>query len=67
LLCLTEYHIVNPELDDTHIEHYNLGGEYCRQTFRQGGVCIFVHKKLKFSDVNLNEFCKEQNLEVCAV
>jgi hypothetical protein len=27
----------------------------------------FVHKKLKFSNVTLNEFCKEQELEVCAV
>jgi hypothetical protein len=30
-------------------------------------VCIFVHEKLKFSDVNLNEFCEEEDLEVCAV
>jgi hypothetical protein len=41
------------ELDHTHIEHYNLGAEYCRQTFRQDGVYIFVHEKLKFSNVNL--------------
>jgi hypothetical protein len=24
-LYLTEHHLVNPELDDTHIQHYNLG------------------------------------------
>jgi hypothetical protein len=59
LLCLTEHHLVNLELDHTHIQHYNLGAEYCTQTFRQGGVCIFVHKKLTFSSVNLNELCKE--------
>jgi hypothetical protein len=67
LLCLTEQHLVNSELDHTRIEHYSLGAEYCRQTFRQGGVCICVHEKLKFSNVNLNEFCKEQDLEVCVV
>jgi hypothetical protein len=29
-------------------------------------VCIFVQEKLKFFNVNLNEFCKE-DVEVCAV
>jgi exonuclease III len=30
-------------------------------------VRIFVHEKLEFSNVNLNEFIKEEDLEVCAV
>jgi hypothetical protein len=47
--------------------NYNLGAEHCRQTFRQDVVCIFVHEKLKFSNVNLNEFCKDDDLEACAV
>jgi hypothetical protein len=60
LLCLKEHHLVNPELDHTHIEHYNLGAEYCRQTFRQGGACIFVHEKLKFPNFN---FTKNKTLK----
>jgi hypothetical protein len=67
LLCLTEHHLDYPYLNHTYIEQYNLGAEYCRQALRQGGVCIYVHIKLKFSNVNLNEFCKEQDLEVCTV
>jgi hypothetical protein len=53
----------------THVSqhNYNLGAEYCRQTFRQGVVCIFVREKLKYSNVNLNEFCKDDDLEICAV
>jgi hypothetical protein len=47
LLCLTEQHLVKPELDHTHIEHYNLGAEYCRQTFRNGGVVYFCRRKIK--------------------
>jgi hypothetical protein len=52
----------------THVSqhNYNLVTECCRQTFRRGVVCIFLREKLKFSNVNLNEFCKEV-LEVCAV
>jgi hypothetical protein len=30
-------------------------------------VCIFVCEKLKFSNVNLNDFCKDNDLVVCAV
>jgi hypothetical protein len=65
---LSTYHLVILKLDHTcDTEHYNLRAEYSRQTFRHGGVCIFVHEKLKFLNVTLNEVCKEQHLEVCAV
>jgi hypothetical protein len=57
----------NSDLNHTYIEHYNLGADYCRQTPKQGGVCIFVHDKLNYLNVNLNDFCKEQDLEACAV
>jgi exonuclease III len=67
LLCLTEHHLNYSDIDHTYIDHYNLGAKFCRQTLKKGGVCIFVHKKLKFSSINLNRFCKEQDLEVCAV
>jgi hypothetical protein len=60
LLCLTEHHLDYSNLDHTYIEHYNLGAEYCRQALRQGGVCIFVHEKLKFSNVNLKNFAKNK-------
>jgi hypothetical protein len=43
-----EHHVDYPDLDHTYIEHYNLGAEYCRQTPRQGGVCIFVQKNQNF-------------------
>jgi hypothetical protein len=50
-----------------YIEHYNLGTGYCRQTLRQGGVCILVHDTINYVNVNLNTCCKEQDLEVYAI
>jgi hypothetical protein len=50
-----------------YIKHYNLGADYCTQTLGEGGVCIFVHDALIYLNVNLNKFCKEQDLEVCAI
>jgi hypothetical protein len=31
------------------------------------GVSIFVHKNLKFTKINLEDYCKDQDLEACAL
>jgi hypothetical protein len=49
------------------MEHYNLGAEYCRKSIKQGGVCIFVHDSINYLNMNLNAFCREQDLVICAV
>jgi hypothetical protein len=67
LLCISEHHRVYSDLCHTCINHYNLGAQYCRKTLRQGGVCIFVHDSINYTSVNLNCFCKEQDLKACAV
>jgi hypothetical protein len=30
-------------------------------------VCVFIHETLHFTTADLNEFCKERGLEICAV
>jgi hypothetical protein len=60
LLCITEHHLDHSVLHHTYIEHYNLGAGYCRQTLRQGGVCIFVHDTINYLNVNLNAFLKSR-------
>ena len=32
-----------------------------------GGVCIFIHEDLEFFSVTLDKYCKEKDIEVCAV
>ena len=32
-----------------------------------GVVCIFVHEDLEFSSISLDKYCKEKDIEVCAV
>jgi hypothetical protein len=34
---------------------------------KNGGVSIFIQETLQFTIINLNEFCKEQYLEVSTV
>ena len=50
-----------------YINHYNLGAFYCRKTRKYGGVVIFIHDKLIYIIKDLNKYCNEFDLEVCAL
>jgi exonuclease III len=67
ILCFTEHHLHDYQINSTCINHYNLGSIYCRKSRKYGGVSIFVQENLLFSTVELAEFCNDQDFEVCAV
>jgi len=52
---------------NTFIEGYILGTKYCRKNRKQGGVTIFVHETLSYSNIDLDKFCNDHDFEVCAV
>ena len=49
------------------MDQYKLGAKFCRESHKNGGVSIFVHDTLPCTNINLDEFCKEQDMEACAV
>jgi hypothetical protein len=65
-LCLTEHHLRDNELDSIVIKTYKLGAKFCRNSFKNGGVCIFLQDN-QLIDVSLFKFCREKDLEICAV
>jgi hypothetical protein len=67
ILCIMEHHLMAYELERIAIEHYNLGAKFCRKNLKDGGVSIFVHKSLNFTNINVKEFSKEQDIELCAM
>jgi hypothetical protein len=67
VLCLTEHHMNSLERNSINIDHYNLGAVYCRKILGKGGVCIFVHNSINYSNINLDTFCIDQIIEICAV
>jgi hypothetical protein len=67
VLCLTEHHMNSLEKNTINIAHYNLGAVYCRKILGKGGVCIFVHNSINYSSINLDTFCIDQIIEICAV
>jgi hypothetical protein len=67
ILCLSENHLRQFKLGQVSLDGYKLGTSYCRKTREKGEVCIFVYKNLNFLKVNLSRYCKEQDIEVCAL
>jgi hypothetical protein len=67
VLCLSELHLNHTEIDFMYMDQYKLGGKHCGECLKNGGVCIFVHGTLQCTNINLDEFCKEQDIEAYAV
>jgi hypothetical protein len=54
------------ELEYTHVENYRLGAKYCRQSMEKGEVNI-LKKTLKFTNVYIEEYCPDKDIEACAL
>jgi exonuclease III len=67
ILCFTEHHLNQHEIELIQIDSYMLGAFFCRNSHKIGGVCIFVNKNLHFINVNLKKFSHDQDIEVGAV
>jgi len=50
-----------------HLDQYTLGAQFCRQTYKQGGVFIYVSNDIQFSTINLEQHNREKDLEICAL
>jgi exonuclease III len=66
-ICLTEHHLKNYEIDATPISKYKLGAKYCRKKLKNGSICICTQEALKFTNINLQKHCKEQDIEVATL
>ena len=67
LICLTEHHLKDYEIYVTPISNYKLGAKYCRKKLKNGDLCIYFQETLKFTNINLQKLCKEQDIEIAAV
>jgi exonuclease III len=67
IICITEHHLNEQEIESLSIQNYTLGAKYCRHNAKQGGSCIFVHESLTYSNIELDKFGKEQDMEISAI
>jgi len=43
VICLTEHHLMDYEIEKASIPKYKLGAKYCRLSLKNGGVCIYIY------------------------
>jgi len=67
IICLTEHHLRNVERANVNLDQYTLGAQFCRQTYKQDGVCIYVSNDIQFSTIKLEEHNREKDLEICTL
>ena len=67
LICLSEHHLKYDEINTLHIPSYTLSANYSRTSLKCGGVCIFIHNDIQFTNINLHKHNKEQDLEITAI
>jgi hypothetical protein len=67
ILCLSEHHLKHTELVQINIEGFKLCTAYCRQIMKRGGVCMFIQKGLEYFKIDVNKYCKDQDIEICVL
>jgi hypothetical protein len=67
IICLTEHHATPDEIEYINFSQFKLGTFFCRQHFRQGGVCILAHSSIPTDTIKLHYFNKEKDFESCCL
>jgi hypothetical protein len=67
IICLTEHHLTDNEMGALYIPKCKLGAGCSRKKFKNGGVCIFLQEDLNFTTINLQKYCKEEDIEIIAI
>ena len=67
ILCFTEHHLNQQEIELIQIESYTLGTSFCRTSFKMGGICIFDNENLYFMNIDIRKFLHERDIEAGAV
>ena len=63
VLCLTEHHLKDSEMYFTYRDQYKLGAKFCRKSFKNGGLSIFVHDTLQCTNINQMNFVMKKTLK----
>ena len=55
------------EIGNVNLGQFTLGATFSRQTYKHEGVCTYVSKDTQFNTINLDQYNKEKDLEICAL
>jgi hypothetical protein len=55
------------ELSHVTLENYTIGAQFCRSHLEKGGVVMYINNSLNSTNIDLSKYCKEKDIEICAV
>ena len=67
ILCITEHHLKDTEINQINVEGFKLCTAYSRKTMKKGGVCIFTQNGLICSKIDLKKYCSDQDIDICMI
>jgi hypothetical protein len=67
ILCFTEHHMYWEEIQQFSMNDYKLATYFCRTSYDKGGVCMYAHKSLEIESIDIENYCKEKDMEACAI
>ena len=55
------------ELSHVNLENCTIGAQFCRSHYAKGVVVMYIHNNLNSTNIDLSKYCKEKDIEICAV
>jgi len=46
---------------------YTVGAKFCRKAHKGGGVFILIDENLHFTNINIDKYSEERDIEICAI
>jgi hypothetical protein len=62
VVFLSEHHLKEYNIKKINMKQYVQRANFCRQSLKNGGVCIFIYETITYSIISLQEQCKEQDI-----
>jgi hypothetical protein len=54
-------------LEGVTLQPCTLGAKFCKWRHKCGGVCIFIQDNIHYTNINMDRYCNENDIEICAV
>jgi hypothetical protein len=59
--------MTNSKLTHCNLQNFILGTSYAPTNYQGGGVCIYIKPDIKFTAIDLTQYCDDKNLEICSL
>jgi len=67
IICITEHHLMDEEMEVIPLHPYTLGAKFCRRKHKSGAMCILIQDNIQYTNINVDRYSSEKDIEICAL